>query len=69
MKNSKLTLSSDFLGKANGNFECYNVTGGLAHLVRLNKKGERMAPNAKNLLNLKVSQIEQGIDLGRVIQH
>lgn len=66
MKGNQFDISSDFLGKANGRWECYNLTENMVHLARVGKNGEKLSPRAKNLMNIAADNFAAGIEAGRV---
>lgn len=67
MKNQTLKINSPLMQKANGTFFVYNTTENMAHMVKVNKDGKPAAINAKNLINIAIDCLKQGIELGNVI--
>lgn len=65
-KGKKFNIKSDTLLKINGTFECYNQSEDMVHLARLGKNGKKLAPSAKNLVNLPLTVFLAGIEQANV---
>jgi len=66
MKNTQYEINNE-IKKANGIFECYNVTENMIHLARVGVDGKKLKPSQKNLLNLTVSSFHKGVLMGQVV--
>lgn len=66
-KNKKFNITNELMVKANGLFECYNVTENMIHFARLGKDGKKLTPNSKNLLNIRTDNFESGLESGFII--
>lgn len=66
-KNKKFSIVNDLTIKANGLFECYNVTENMIHLARLGKDGKKLTPNSRNLLNVRTDNFELGLKSGFIV--